>query len=258
MIEPREKPDVARNGMIADNGPRDIMARNCKEFAGINFGRIVADYDSIDKSCRLPLANKVSFEFMTALASPQSVVVNITTTNVVTGVETVQATASVPWDTNVATTMAAIKTAVEGLNFIASGAATVSANKITVDIDEPNQVTAITAVVTGGTLPTVNYVFDTNDKFIGLSVEEMKQPNSAGQYQYDLTDTVQVGKKIREWIICKTAFTKKSNGYVMLTGANRGFLRTDNADSNSKAWTAIQFLSTGSADGLALVEISLP
>lgn len=258
MIEPREKPDVARNGMIADNGPRDIMARNCKEFSGINFGRFIADFNSVDESCRLPLANKVSFEFMTALASPQSVVVNITTTNIVTGVETVQATSSVAWNTNVATTMGDIKTALEALNFIAAGAATVSANKITVDIDEPNQVTAITAVVTGGTTPTVNYTYDTNDKFIGASIEELKQPNSAGQYQYDLTDTVQVGKKIRLWAICKTAFTKKSSGYVMLTGVNRGFLRTDNTGSNSKLWTAVSFLNSGSADGLAKIELNLP
>lgn len=251
-------PEIGRNGMLAEGEVEDQLSRSNQEIDGMNFGRIVADYDSKDNSCRLPLSNKVSGGLSTALVSGQTITATLVCTDITTGVNTTQSTSGIVFITSHDNTFGTLlKNAVEALNFVGVGKVTVDANKFTVNVAEPKQAT-LTLDVTGGAPPTVAYSYDSNDEFIGLSIEELKQPNSAGNYIFNQFDTVKVGRKTKLYIICKTAFTKKSTAYVMLRGANRGFLRTNNSGSDSKEWTAVKFLNSGSADGLAKVEINLP
>jgi hypothetical protein len=231
---------VAFAGMKADSRFDEVESFAAEE--AIPFGRGVTaeagDTDSVRLAGKDNAAMLYDADFVTG--------------NSITFVVNGTAITPVVFDTDQATTLAALVAAVDGLAGVS--ATSLAARTVNVEMEDGSTITVSSVVTGGASQATGTPTYSADDVFRGISLATQKEQNSSGVVQYEQYEAVSVLRKGVAWVETGVAVTADEDAYIDMTGAIGKFT---NVSSGNLA-TGGKFRSTVAAAGLAKLEINLP
>lgn len=160
--------------------------------------------------------------------------------------------AAVPFDTDHATTSAAVLASIQAIAGVTSASISDPGTDREFTIETEGVAITVAEAITGGASQatgSVDYTTDKNDIFRGITLH---QHNEAGVYAAKAA--VNVLRQGVVWVETSKAVTADSDAYVDLAGGIGKF--TDTSTNNLA--TGGKFRSTVAAAGLAKLEINLP
>lgn len=230
---------VAMAGMKADAGFDRVESFTAD--GAIPFGRGVAYEAGNVEKVRLPAK-----DIATLLYDGDFV-----TSNKINGTVNGVAWTEVDFDTDQATTLAALIAAVDAMDGVSATAG--AARTVVIEMDNGEAITVTTVVTGGASQATGTPTYSGDDIFRGISLQTHKEQNAAGVVQYADKETVSTARQGVFWIETSKAVTADSDAYVLKDGTGKF---TDASSGNLA--TGGKFRSTVAAAGLAKVEVNIP
>lgn len=231
---------VAMAGMKADSGFDRVESFTAD--GAIPFGRGVAYESGNTEKVRLPAKDIATLlydgDFITA--------------NKINGTVNGVAWTEVDFDTNQATTLAALIAAIDALDGVSATASV--ARTVVIENDDGSPITVTTVVTGGESQATGTPTYSGDDIFRGVSLQEhTKAQDADGLVQYADTETVSTLRQGVVWVETSKAVTADSDAYVLKDGTGKF---TDASSGNLA--TGGKFRSTVAAAGLAKLELNIP
>lgn len=241
---------IGDEGLLGDSGFKNVMSYTAQS-EKIPFGRVVLQGFS-GKSCFLPSPNAVQIVF---------------DANFVTGNEVefefVGNTVTVDFDTDQATTVANIVSALQDVDGFDAQATDVGGdNRTIVLLNLDGLIGTVTATVTGGasqageTITTLTTV-----PIAGISAKtHTNEQTLTGNNDYPVTKAVNVLTRGRIYVRPETDLVIGADLFYRTVGATAdlGRIRTDNAGGDATALTPARVIVPCDAGEIGMIEINLP
>ena len=229
-------------GMKADSRFDTVESYSAQN--AVDFGRGLVAGDDTDRQIRQPLLNKTTLSIDADLVTSNSTIATVNGND----------TAAVVFDTDHATTMALIATAIAALDGVLSATYAGSGRDIVI-VGDNVAVTASAVTTLGASQGTWTQDQESNDVFRGVSLHQHVEKTSAGVAQYAANDTVSVLRKGVIWVLCNTEVNQDAAAYVNVQIAASAGQFTEVSSGNLLAGV---FRSGAAAGALAKVELNLP
>jgi uncharacterized metal-binding protein len=171
--------------------------------------------------------------------------------NVINGTVNGVAWAPVTFDTDQATTLAALIAAIDAMTGVSAVAG--AARTVVIEMDDSSTITVTTVVTLGASQATGTPTYSADNVFRGIALHENVVP-VAGVAQYVNTASVSVLRQGAAWVECSVAVTADEDAYVDIAAATAKFTNV----SSGNIATGGKFRSTLAAAGIAKLEINLP
>ena len=246
--------DEGYAGMKADS--RFDEVESFSAIAVISFGYGVARGDAHPETeCRLPHTNKVVITDDGGTYTAGSYLTTVNGTLVTT-----------TYDTDKATTLAAVATDLAALATIASAVYAGGSDSITIVGADDVELT-ISVNITGitGTMTISSTTHTSTDVVRGIALHTHQDnrtlpvlgASTYGATGYLATDSVNVLRKGVAWVEVADAVVENADVYLIVTGANQGKFTDDSSSPNIQVPTA-KFRKATSAAGISKVEVNIP
>lgn len=241
-------------GMKADSRFDHVESKIAVE--SISFGRGVDKVIGSDDSVQLPRKDKATIVFDADFVDSNKINLDIN------GV----AITEVDFDTNQATTMDALVSAIEAHTdvYSANDPDSDSDNRTVVLLAESGKDVIVTNVaVTGGSSQAGSTVTQaTAESLYGIALSTSKEQDSDGIVQYSENDPVSVLRQGSALVKTEQAVDSDDDVYVRIKGDGSttfpGNFRKDSDSGDAVAVTGARFKTSADADGIVEVEINLP
>jgi hypothetical protein len=233
-------------GLLAD--ARENTIESYAAVGAVPFGYgVVGDTGSDDK-VTLPSNDVATIVWDADFVASNSIVVTVNG----------EATSGIAFDTDQATTIEAVRAAVEALSTVKSATRTDTGGDdrtLRIETVEDTEIT-VTEAVTGGAGQADGTITESTDNaFRGIAVHSHREPSAQNVAQFDDEDSVSTLTKGLIWVPVTVAVAADDDAYVIGSGSDAG--KFTNVSSNNVA-TGGKFKSSTSGAGIAKVVINLP
>lgn len=231
-------------GKLADSGFKNVLSYIA--FDDIPFGKGLA-LGINDRSARLPAANVAVLEFDADFVTGNEIDLDVNG----------EAIDTVAFDTDQATTLAALAAELDSLDNIS--AAVTGAREITVTSSE-GAVLIENIVVSGGASQADGTVsLESDEYFIGVSLQTHAiEQNLDGEAEYLAGSAVSVLTRGRVYIEPEGDVGPTDAVYLRTEGAGAGKFRADDAGGEAMLIPNARFVESQDENGLAVLEVNLP
>lgn len=248
------KSDAGFAGMKANSRFDHVESKIAVE--SIPFGRGVDKVVGSDNSVQLPRKDKATIVFDADFVSSNKINLDINGT----------AIAEVDFDTDQATTMDALVSAIEAHSdvYSANDPDSDSDNRTVVILASPGKNAIITnvAVTGGGSQAGSTVTQATVDTFYGVALAESKEQDSDGVVQYSENDPVSVLRQGSVYVKTEQAVTSDDDVYVRIKGDGLttfpGNFRKDGDSGDAIAVSDARFKGSADSDEIVEIEFNLP
>ncbi len=243
-----ETMSIGMEGQIASTF--NLSVRSGQAVEKLFFGRGLVAFE---EGYKVAAADKITFsaDFSSGEVITGKVLVSyIDSDGVQTDTET---SISVNWNTNQATTLANVVTAIEAVSGINASTAS-SGRAITVVANTGKVVKLYGWAAAGGSAPTVQY--DMTSTFAGVSEQSNKEPDSNGDVYYKSLEAVNVVTRADMFVYVDRAVSRTDVPYLRIvadTGDNQAVGQFTTSTNSAKAVTLsgkAVFLTSTTAAGL--------
>lgn len=237
--------DEAYAGMKADSGFDRVESFQAR--TAVPFGRGVSAETGDVNEVQIPVYDRSQIVWDG----------DFVTSNKITVTVNGESTGEVDFDTDHATTVEAVRAAIEALSTVDTATRTdTGGDDRTIMIEKKGTSlnSGVTETVTGGAGQASGTItYNNDDIFRGISVHTHEMPVSSSA-QYEATEAVNVMRQGTVWVETSKAVDADSDAYVDISEENGKF--TDASSGNMT--TSGKFRSSVASAGLAKLEVNLP
>jgi len=243
---------IAFAGMKADS--RFDFVESFAAGEVIAFGLGVVKNIGVNNKVRLPAANKGVLLFAGNFVADNDIDMDINGVAITT----------VEWDTDQATTLAALATEIESHDDVLTAVVTALLTITVTGVDGADIAITDIVVTNGGSQTTGAFTQGTHDTLEGLalSTHAKEQALSTGIVQYAISDTVNTLRQGAAHVVVEEAVTSDDVVYCRFLdgGAGKavGQFRNDADSGTCLLVSNVKFKSNTSAAGIAILEINNP
>lgn len=235
-------------GLHADASPRSIASYAAQESIGFGSGVILGDSEN---QVRLPIRNTATILFDADFVTGNTINLDVNGVSI----------SEVAFDTNHATTMAALIAAVDALDGVSAVAGSGSRDLVVTDPDSDILIENI-VVAGGGSQADATVTYGDDELFIGVSSHTNTIEGEDNVAQYAEYDAVNVMTRGRIWVHVEEAVAPGDPVYVRLyndgAAKQKGQFRKSQDSVNAMLLSNASWFKGNTGAGLAVLEINNP
>lgn len=256
-----ETHEIGYEGQVASTYKNKLKSGNTKE--KIFFGRGLSRFgDTVSEGFKTIAADKVAFDADFVASNTINGNVTIISVDSDTGIQTETTTAitQVTYASSHAATLAAVVTVIEAVTGV-NAAGTSSSGRVITVAGEAGKIIRLSGFAVAAGSSQANVTYDTTLGFKGVSVMELKEPDSNGDVYYSAQDNLSIAKENEIFVAVDVAVNPRTVPYVRIVADSSTNQAIGQFTSSTNAAKAISLDGkaefVGTTTGAGIVKLAL-